>query len=865
LAELDEELAHSDHHIDSLEARLHLLEQEKADLQLQVKDLTDVVDAASLASQLAAEQRQELVGQYSKQILDLEAKSAQTLSELESRLQDSESRNKILLIENEKRQAETDGTLTEIETQNAQLNEEKQRLLESLDECHAENEELELQINELRGSYEMMKGSESEVQQLLQIAKDRVIQAELTTRQTQEAYQRATQEIKELEEQIERIKWRSKEEIDEWSAKISQLERDLESSQAEALLTKQTLLEEHQLLSQSSHEQSETEIKNLRDLLAKKEQQNQTLSSEFEMKQQETLLLLQEQTTMCEAMKDQLQGKQEELANLQSSTVPSLQQELTDLRLANDSLKLALQNLESDVVSEQKRHEHTLERNSQMEKELTALTQRNLELEDLLASLPPPSSPPPPVEDPISLARLNQSLEYALQDLRNEREKSDCYRTKRDEEVLGLHKQMISLQEQLQTIQNHNREMADTVELERKNRTALLNESKNELQETKNQLLELTKKLSKSERGGRSRSGSRSGSGSGTLSRHQSRRSMSRLMSGAGDYEDEYDTDEDETSHALADRALMVKHHRDLAVARAEIADLAHQLVESAHREDELQQCVTDLQQEISLIMGHMNELQTQLQFQSQVQSLRQTNSHLLLSPSSGSEQQQQQYRSHDDHRSSSLSSSSSTKLISNLLPNYDLIEKYKQLYAETLERCHTLEEEILHEKGITNERTNELTGSLHEEINQLQEQNMKLAKELYEMKQIYKEAVSSLKKRTKEDANNSTELVEKYQRLHDVAIERCQSLEEDLLREREEKNEVISQLSNELSEVKEENKTFEKMLSEAVKEKESWKAKEGERSREVMEAQQQLKTMRSAFQDLAMPLNRLLSQDERS
>jgi hypothetical protein len=848
LAELDEELAHSDAHIDNLEARLHIFEQEKADLQIQVKDLTDIVDAASLASQLASKERAVLVEQYSKQIEELESKLKQTQTEKETQAQDSDSMNQLLKEENEKLREEKVTSLSAItflENQNFQLTEEKQRMEELLEESHMEAEELESQLTELRESYDLMKNSEIEIQHLLETAQERVLQAELRTKEAEEAYQTATQEIQELGDQIERIKWRSKEEIDEWSSKISQLEQELELTRKESLATKATLLQEHQLQSQSSLEQSETESNLLKELLTKAELKNQSLFLDLEAKQNENLLLQKEIAEQM-TLKDQLKEMIEELTTLQETTLPSLQQELQDQILESSSLKETIQTLESDLMNEKQKQEQLHERNSHLEEELSTLTERNLELESIVtvpvSSSPPPSPSPqskPTVEDTlVSLTQLNQSLDRAFQDLREERERSDNYRTKKDAEVLEVHRQMIVLQEKLQTIQNHNREMADTLELERKNRTAILNDSKQELQETKKQLAEANKKLSKI------------GAGSGVLSRHQSGRSMSRLLSSEGEY-DGHDTDEDfEGNGGGLERAVIVKHHRDLAHARAEIADLAHQLVESAHREDEMQQCIIDLQQEISFIMTDMSDLQTQLQCQSHLNSFRQERQHQLH---------------HEADRSSSLSSSSS------LLPNYEIIEKYKQLYSESLERVQVLEEEILNVENSKNVENNSRMNSLHQEISQLQEENLNLTKEIFDLKQIHKETVMNFKKRNKEETSSSTELFEKQQKLHLLSTQRCQLLEEEILKEKEEKREMISQLSEELRVMREEKREFqqecvkfEQLYLESVKEMESWKEKEGERSREVAETQQQLKTIRSAFQDIAKPLNRLLSQDNR-
>lgn len=831
IAELDEELAHSDHHIDDLEARITTLEKENDQLQLQVKDLTDIVDAASIASRLAAEQKQELIEKYTQQINDLETELQRSLSDAESRIQDSSSANSSLEHEKTKLAEELAAALSiisSLETKNHELIQDKENLEDSLQLNETRESELLVELSTLREKYDAMKNSETEVQKLLEIAKDRVIQAELTAQRNQEAYDAASREVLVLGEQIERIKWRSKEEIDEWSNRISQLEKELEAAHAEAIVTKELLSKEHETQVLSTITQLQQEINHLKELLSAAEGQGQELSKQLRDKNDEIVILQEKVSTQNSVLMKQIETLEQELAHQTSKVLPELSQELQDRTASCHSQALLIETIQTELREKNSQKQQLEDQYSILEKELMrnrqefqSLSQRNVELEESFSN-----------SNSIQQQSINQSLERALQDLREERERFDNYRTKRDEESLALHKQMISSQEKLEAIQKQNREMAENLEMERKNRNAILHDAQQELQETKKQLNEALKKLS-----------------------HSSSRRHSRSY----DDDDVFGTDDEGDSGEL-DHAAIVKYHRDLAVARAEIADLAQQLVESAHREDDMQQCITDLQQEISIIMSHMTQFQQQLLLQGQATSLRQSTSTLL------------------SERNGSTPSKASGSNGYEMLPNYELIEKYKQLYNETLERCQNLENEIIEEKELMNQKVYLSTSSLHDEIHKYQHENIELKRELYEMKQqlqVHKESL--LKRKTSEIHSataSSNEMIEKYKGMYLQTLERCQSLENEVIHEKEENSRkylaVIDELTEELTLLKDENinvqnevQRLENLLKIASQENEILKGNETMRSKELQDAQQQLKFIKSTFQDIAKPLNRLLSQDE--
>lgn len=780
MAELDEELAHSDHHIDNLEARINLLEQEKSELQTQVKDLTDVVDAASVASQLAAEQKRELIEQYTQQVNELESKLSQTTN----RVEDSDSTNGSLSAENLRLEKELEKSNEIVRDLKAEI----LQLLEAKTNSDAMIEELRMQLSDLQQDYDSILTSEKEARQLLEAANDQVSQAELRAEKCRQECDAAKLEVIELGEQIERIKWRSKEEIDGWSEKITELEKQLEAARIESASSKETLLKQHEAQSLLAIEELRKEIHQLTEALSQSE-------------------------TLQNNLVAQLSGKDEQIL-LHEGELSKTATELTYLKGVIDSLN-------HDLMIEKSQRLTFEEKNIQLNTELDVTRGQIEQMQQ--------SSQSSDKSLDLHSPQLNQSLERALQDLRDEREKYDSYRTKKDQEILELHKQLIVSQEKLENIQKQYREMAETVESERKNRTALLNESKQELQETKKQLAEALKKISNSDHG--------------SLSRRQSR-SMNRLL------DDEIgDSDDD------LERAMIVKHHRDLAAARAEVADLAQQLVESAHREDEMQQCITDLQQEISIIMSHMNQLQQQLQIQGQANYVRQSNAHLL------------------SERGSS-SSSSPSKITTDFSPNYELIEKYKQLYNETLERCQLLQNEIIEEKEQMNQKVYNLTSTLHDEINELQTENIELKKELYELRQVYKE---NLQKRRSLDMNNLTtnELIEKQKEMYQNSLERCQYLENEIIKEKElnnmKVNEMMIEYNQEIQQLQEKNQYLENFINdlqsrydESIQEINLLKEKEKEKNKELYETQQQLKFIKNSFQDIAKPLNRLLSQEDR-
>jgi chromosome segregation ATPase len=846
IAELDEELAHSDHHIDNLEARIHILEQEKAEFQQQVKDLTDVVDAASIASRLAAEQKQELIEKYTQQINELETKLNQTLSDAESRLENSNSSNNTLANEKTRLAEELAtalSTMSRLENENLELTRDKQNLEESLQLNETRQGELLVELSTLRGKYDEMKSSEREVQGLLEIAKDRVIQAELAAERNQEAYQAASQEVLDLGEQIERIKWRSKEEIDEWSNRISQLEKELEISQAEAAATKELLLKEHEAQVLSTMEQLQQEITHLKELLVTAEGQQQELSQQLLEKNEEKSAQAAELMKQIETLSQELEGRSASSAS-QTLVIESLQADLLQTNSQRQQFEEKYSILEKELMKNRE--------------ELQSLSKRNAELEEFSVN----SSKQQQQSQQESSLQLNQSLERALQDLREERERFDNYRTKRDEESLALHKQIISSNEKMEVIQKQNREMAENVELERKNRNAILQDSQQELQETQRQLTEALKKISQFER---QRNGSPSRRHSRVLDDH--------------DQDDIFGTDDEgggDSGELTADHAVhIVKYHRDLAVARAEIADLAQQLVESAHREDDMQQCITDLQQEISIVMSHMTQLQQQQQLQGHATSLRQSTSTLLSERNAGS----------SPSKASGIAGAGATGGGSGgggyeIFPNYELIEKYKQLYNETLDRCQALETEIIEEKELMNEKVYLLTSSLHDEINQAQHENMELKRELFEMRQQLQTCQDNLlKKKTLEMKSatvtaTSNEMLEKYKGMYLQTLERCQSLENEVIQEKEEISRkylgVIDELTEELALVKDENMNsknevmrLQELLKIASQENEILKGNEAMTSKELQDTKQQLRIIKSTFHDIAKPLNRLLSQDE--
>jgi chromosome segregation ATPase len=845
IAELDEELAHSDHHIDNLEARVNILEQEKADLQLQVKDLTDVVDAASLASQLAAEQKQELIETYTQRINELETKLNQSLGEADSRIQDSNAVNGTLTEENSRLAEELAASLSSIR----RLEGEILQLEESLELNQTHEDELQQELSTLREKYDAMKDSEKEVQKLLEIAKERVIQAESTAEKAQEAYEIARQEVLGLTEQIERIKWRSKEEIDEWSERISQLEKELEVSHAEAAASKELLLKEHESQVLSSMEQLQQEISQLKQLLSTAEEQQQELSQQLFDKNEELLFLQKEEETKSSVLTKQVESLERELeeqtasCRSQSQFVESLQQELQEKTRQQQQLGEKCSTLEKELMKTRE--------------ELHSLSERNAELEQqVIASDSPSSVSNSPQQETSS--QLTQSLERALQDLREERDRFDNYRTKKDEESLELHRQVISSQEKLQAIQLQHREMTENAEMERKNRNALLNDSKQELQETKKQLTEALKKLSQL--------AERQHNGFGSSSRRNSRAYDDH------EQDDVFGSDDDEGDHDDLDHAVIVKYHRDLAVARAEIADLAQQLVESAHREDDMQQCITDLQQEISIIMSHMTQFQQQLQLQGHVTSLRQSTSS-LLSERNGS----------SPSKVSGIAGGGGGAGTAGyeMFPTYELIEKYKQLYNETLDRCQALENEIIEERELMNQKVYLSTSLLHDEINQLTHENIELKRELFEVRQQMQGHKESMLKRKTSEINSAAatatnnEMIEKYKGMYLQSLERCKTLEDEVILEKEENSRkylgVIDELTEELNLLKDEHvhsqaevKRLEDLLKMASQENEILRGTDAMRSKELQDTQQQLRFIKSTFQDIAKPLNRLLSQDER-
>lgn len=185
LAELDEELAHSDHHIDDLEGQINILEQEKADLQIQVKDLSDIVDAAQLASQLASQHEQELKDQFLSQINELELKHKQQLEEAiqdaAGRIEDSSSANGYLKKDNLRLQSEIStalSTISNLENQVTQLENQKNDLETTVQTLQFDKNDLEHQVNKLNQTLDGVLSSEKEIQSLFELAKERVLTAE---------------------------------------------------------------------------------------------------------------------------------------------------------------------------------------------------------------------------------------------------------------------------------------------------------------------------------------------------------------------------------------------------------------------------------------------------------------------------------------------------------------------------------------------------------------------------------------------------------------------------------------------------------------------------------------------------------------
>lgn len=747
----------------------------------------------------------------------------------------------------------------------------------------------------------------------------------------QELYDASTKKNGLLEEQIERIKWRSKEEIDEFSSKILQLEQELEISQTnlntvnELLLNSNANHEQNNNVFQTSLEESKVELKKanneineLKKLLIEKEHEIQknsieinTYQNQINEKNELNLLLEKEYLEKETNLTNQIKSLELEISKHQNESIPQLRQEVINLEKQNSSLQLLNQNIQNDLALEQSKTKDLQEINSKYEKELIEsrleiknLLERKDDLQQLLELSTKNTTnnnnninnSPHPLDSNIT--KLNENLDRALQDLRDEREKFDNYRSKKDIEILELHKQNISLQEKLEISQNMNRDINENLELERKNLLSTLNENKKELTETKKQLNDTLLKLNESEKKllfTRQNSQSQSQTKSQSQSKQNRRRSQSKQQffdeNGIYEYDSyeeyngiDYDNEGDNYNNNNNDindnddeleRATVIKYHRDLAVARAEIADLAQQLVESAHREDEMQQCITDLQQEISIMLQEMTQLQQQQQLFNQASIIRQSTSNILsqqFSPQPSSlNSSPLPYNPSRDYRESIQSQQlSPTK---EYLMNYELIENYKKLYNETLQRNELLENEILKEKERNNEQTNEIISKLNKQITELVYENTNLKKENNELRLNNKE-LNAIKFNNDSKINALNEILNKTKLLYLESTEKYNNLEKEILIEREENNSKLylnlTNLTNELNKVKHENdslnneiKEVNKINNEVKQENEKYKLIEIEKNKEIKELRDQLHIFRSSLLDVAKPLNRLLSQEE--
>lgn len=317
-----------------------------------------------------------------------------------------------------------------------------------------------------------------------------------------------------------------------------------------------------------------------------------------------------------------------------------------------------------------------------------------------------------------------------------------------------------------------------------------------------------------------------------------------------------------EKVHAGQDQLVVL--HRELANSRKEIAEYAEELLESAQREDAMQQNIVDLQQEVMVLIGKIKSMQeyiddmeddpfAPMQSQRQRQPMnRGTAGRMSYDNVDGMREGR---RPDFNRRHSSESASQSFETYS------QSAEKYKILYTEASKRCTELENEILSTQELSDSKAMRALDELHDELGKVQAEKDVLQRELYQARKDMADLKTSAS-------------AEKFRVMYVECAKRVAELEKEVMDGHEQMNsktmQAMEDLHAELGQVQAENHDLQRDLHQARKEASDSKMviqqmelRYQEKCKELQDVKDQLRKVRSSVSDFYGPLQKMFDTDD--
>ena len=304
-----------------------------------------------------------------------------------------------------------------------------------------------------------------------------------------------------------------------------------------------------------------------------------------------------------------------------------------------------------------------------------------------------------------------------------------------------------------------------------------------------------------------------------------------------------------------------VRLHVDLADSRREAAAYAQELLESAEREDAMQQNIQDLQQEVVRLVALVQNLQQQVE---ELESY--SFPHMpppVYHPFNG-RGSRHSYDISDSRRAARDLKRADTVPVKRLAKEDPealavVEEKYRRLLEESTACCAEQEREIIRFQEQAEAKEAEVV-EMQKELDRLQAENAQLLCDLNAARKEAGEAKLSVS-------------AEKFRTMCVEATRRCSELEKELLVAHEQGNaktmKAMEDLHRELGLVQTENHDLQRDLYEARKEASDSKMliqqmelRHQEKLRELQDIKDQLKRVRSSVSEFYGPLQKMFDSD---
>ncbi|CAE7567087.1 unnamed protein product [Symbiodinium microadriaticum] len=211
--------------------------------------------------------------------------------------------------------------------------------------------------------------------------------------------------------------------------------------------------------------------------------------------------------------------------------------------------------------------------------------------------------------------------------------------------------------------------------------------------------------------------------------------------------------------HSESNHDVIVRLHMELAESRKEVADYAQELLESAGREDVMQQNISDLQQEVVMLekAARCAELEKQM-LDCQEQSDAKVTQVVEEMQAEIDRLQAETYKL-QRYLLEARKEAGETKLSVSA-------EKFRAMYVETIRRCSELEKEILVAQEQGNAKTMQAMENMHAELGQVQAENHDLQRDLYE---------------ARKEANDSKMLIQQLELRYQEKLRELQDVKDQL------------------------------------------------------------------------------------